>query len=250
MSEIKIDKLYLEFPLSGVKGGLSFQANSSSSGNITSNGKTNVVRAIDNLTVQFKQSERIGIIGSNGSGKSSLLRVLAGIYSPTAGIVKVEGSVNTLLNVGLGVRLNSTGRRNIHLRAMLNGLSRREIKTHEREIIEFSELGPFIDLPMRMYSAGMQLRLSFAMATSFEPEILLMDEWIGVGDRNFQDKAVRRLNSLVSDSGISIICSHNLNIINRTCDRVLWLNSGKLQADGPPQNVLYEFDKFRSHVSK
>jgi ABC-type polysaccharide/polyol phosphate transport system ATPase subunit len=213
-----------------------------------SNGKENVVRALDNVSLSLEDGDRIGIIGLNGSGKSSLLRVFANIYGVTAGRLEVNGTVSSLMNFGLGIRQESTGRKNIYLRGLMKGLTRGEIREREREIIAFSELEQYIDMPVRMYSAGMGLRLSFAMATAFTPDILLMDEWIGVGDQRFQVKVKERLQTMLQDSGITVLCSHNTNIIGDVCNRVIWLNKGRIIADGAPIEVLSEFSKWRQNL--
>lgn len=203
------------------------------------------VRAVKDFTVDLKVGDRLGIIGRNGSGKSTILRALAGIYPPTSGELKRVGRVSSLLNVGLGTRMESTGRRNIYLRGYMRGLSKEEIAAKEQAIIDFADIGDFIDMPVRSYSSGMAMRLSFSIATNFEPEILLLDEWIGVGDQDFQQKAKNRLLDLLSDSGITVLCSHNISIIHSTCNRVIWLDKGEIMRDGHTFDVIAQYEDWR-----
>ena len=180
----------------------------------------------------------MGLIGHNGSGKSTLLKLLGGIYRPTSGTVSRAGVVGSLLDISLGMSPDATGRENIFLRGALQGMSRSEIARLVPGIIEFSELGDFIELPMRTYSSGMLLRLAFSVATVLSPDILLMDEWLSVGDEAFQSKAEARLHEVVSRTSILVIASHSANLISGQCNRVLYLDHGRLIADGPPAEVL------------
>lgn len=191
------------------------------------------IEALRDINFELEAGDRLALIGRNGSGKSTLLRVLAGVYSPTRGEVLHEGRIAPLFSVGLGVRREATGRRNIVLRGLMNGLTWKEAEAKVDEVIEFSELGPFIDLPVRTYSAGMAMRLSFAMATAFSPEILLLDEWIGAGDEAFQKKAAQRMNALVSSAGITVIASHRRRLIKEVCNKALWLDGGRQCKLGP-----------------
>ena len=167
------------------------------------------VTALEDVSFELKAGDRLGLVGSNGAGKTTLLKVLYGIYEPTGGRVETRGRIDALFNIDLGFRQEATGRRNIILRGLINGWSSREIERRVDEIVAFSELGDFIDMPLKTYSAGMSTRLAFAIATSFEPEILLMDEWIGAGDKNFQGKAKGRLEEMVTKAGIIVLASHD-----------------------------------------
>jgi ABC-type polysaccharide/polyol phosphate transport system ATPase subunit len=171
-------------------------------------------------------------VGSNGAGKTTLLKVLYGIYEPTTGSLEAQGRRDALFNVNLGFRSQASGRRNIVLRGLINGWSMREIQQKMDEIINFSELGDFIDMPVESYSQGMTARLAFAIATSFEPEILLMDEWIGAGDKSFQDKAKTRLEKMVTKAGIIVLASHNNSLLQRVCNRIISLEHGRITWDG------------------
>ena len=196
------------------------------------------VRALDGITADLEDGDRVGLIGHNGSGKSTLLKVLGGIYWPTTGTISREGVVGSLLDISLGMSMDATGRETIYLRGALQGLSRREVDTLLPGIIDFSELGDFIELPMRTYSSGMLLRLGFSVSTVLSPDILLMDEWLAVGDEAFQAKAEQRLHEVVSRTAVLVIASHSPTLIRNQCNRVLYLDHGRLIADGTPDEVL------------
>ena len=161
--------------------------------------QTRSITALGGVSFNLQAGDRLGLVGANGSGKTTLLNVLYGIYEPTDGKVEINGRVDALFNINLGFRREATGRRNIVLRGLINGWNEERIEERMEEIIEFSELGEFIDLPLKAYSQGMATRLAFAIATSLDPEILLMDEWIGAGDSNFQEKA--RAQTLATAAG-------------------------------------------------
>jgi lipopolysaccharide transport system ATP-binding protein len=196
------------------------------------------VRALSDITARLEVGDRVGLVGHNGSGKSTLLKLLAGIYAPTSGTLSREGVVGSLLDISLGMSPDATGRENIYLRGVLQGLSRREITRLVPGIIDFSGLGDFIELPMRTYSSGMLLRLAFSISTVLSPDILLMDEWLAVGDAEFQVKAEERLHEVVSRTSILVIASHSANLIRSQCNRVMYLEHGRLIADGTPEDVL------------
>lgn len=198
-------------------------------GTIVNSGRNSEVQALNGVSFDLKAGDRLGLIGSNGAGKTTLLKVLYGIYEPSGGRLTVDGKIDALFNINLGFRASATGRRNIELRGLINGWTWQEIVERMDPIIEFSELGDFIDLPLKSYSQGMAARLAFAIATSFEPEILLMDEWIGAGDPNFQEKARLRMNSMAEKAGIIVLASHNHSLIKRTCTKVLELQAGHVK---------------------
>lgn len=198
-------------------------------GTISGNRRRRYVTALDDVSFDLVAGDRLGLVGGNGAGKTTLLKVLYGIYEPTAGRVAVNGRVDALFNIDLGFRQEATGRRNIVLRGLINGWTMAEIDARMDEIIGFSELGEFIDLPFKSYSQGMAARLAFAIATSLEPQILLMDEWIGAGDASFQDKAQQRMQRLADHAGIVILASHQNDLIARTCNKVLELEHGRVR---------------------
>ncbi len=194
---------------------------------------TVVVKALDNITFTLEHGDRVGIIGHNGAGKSTLLRVLAKIYEPSQGKIDIQGKVSPLLNVMLGINPESTGYENILVRGLLLGLNREEIQAKMQEIAEFTELGEYLSIPIRTYSAGMQLRLAFAVATCIKPEILLMDEMIEAGDATFKKKAEARLHEFIEQSSIMVLASHTNETIQRLCNKIILLEKGKLKYCGP-----------------
>jgi ABC-type polysaccharide/polyol phosphate transport system ATPase subunit len=198
-------------------------------GIISGNRRRRYVTALDDVSFELVAGDRLGLVGSNGAGKTTLLKVLYGIYEPTAGRVGITGRVDALFNIDLGFRQEATGRRNIVLRGLINGWTMAEIDARMDEIVGFSELGEFIDLPFKSYSQGMAARLAFAIATSLEPEILLMDEWIGAGDASFQEKAQQRMQRLADHAGIVVLASHQNDLIARTCNKVLELEHGRVR---------------------
>jgi ABC-type polysaccharide/polyol phosphate transport system ATPase subunit len=187
-----------------------------------------VVRAIDGLNLQLRDGDRVGLMGHNGSGKSTLLRVLSGIYKPNAGRIEIEGHVGTLLDPTAGMDMEATGYENIYLRGHLLGMTTREIKSKLDEIASFSELGDFLSLPMKTYSAGMAARLAFAISTAPETDILLVDEGIGAGDAEFQKKAEERISRLFEKTSIVLIASHSEELLARFCNRRIRMEHGKL----------------------
>lgn len=199
-----------------------------------------VVQALHDLSFEIAQGERVALVGQNGAGKTTLLRVLAGIYEPVAGSLRVDGEVGSLIDPGAGMDPDSTGRENIRLRALYRGLDDATATELEAEASEFSGLGEFLDVPIRGYSAGMAVRLAFAMATAMQPAILLMDEWFLAGDADFMTKAEERLAQLVQGSEIMVIATHDMNVVRRWCTRVIRLESGKIIADGVPGDVIGE----------
>ncbi|MDQ2633092.1 MAG: ABC transporter ATP-binding protein [Pseudomonadota bacterium] len=190
------------------------------------------VTALDDISFELKAGDRLGLVGTNGAGKTTLLKVLYGIYEPSVGSLEAEGRRDALFNINLGFRGQASGRRNIMLRGLINGWSAGEIERRMDEIIDFSELGDFIDMPVQSYSQGMAARLAFAIATSFEPEILLMDEWVGAGDKNFQEKAKARMDTMVTKAGIIVLASHSNALLRRICNRVISLEHGRITWEG------------------
>lgn len=196
------------------------------------------IRALDNVDLLLEEGDRVGLIGHNGSGKTTLLRVLAGVYEPMIGRIMRRGKVTPLLDLALGVNLDSTGHENILSFGSLVGLTKSEIREHTEEIEAFTELGDYLSMPVRTYSTGMMLRLGFAVCTCVNPEILLMDEWISVGDASFMEKAEQRLRSFVDNAGILVLASHNQVLLEHVCNKGILLNQGKVKAVGPIRDVL------------
>jgi lipopolysaccharide transport system ATP-binding protein len=197
-----------------------------------------VVQALRDISFSIQSGDRLGLIGCNGAGKTTLLRTLAGIYEPVSGRVTVDGSLNALLDTQLGMNPELTGRENILLRALYDGYDRTRIKKLEDDVEAFAELGEFLDLPVRLYSSGMVVRLGFALATAINPQVLLMDEWFMVGDAAFLAKAMGRLENVVRGSDILVLSSHQDLAVRQWCNRVIWLDHGRVRADGPTDQVL------------
>ena len=201
-----------------------------------------VVRALNNVDLRFDAGDRVGLIGHNGAGKSTLLRTMAGIYTPTSGTVERSGKVVPLLDISLGMDENSTGLQNIRLRGLLLGMSDSEIRAKQQEIAEFSELGDYLDLPIRTYSSGMRVRLAFAVSTAVEAEILLLDEVMGVGDASFMHKAEQRLADLHGRAEIVVLAMHSNHEIRRVCNKALWMEHGHVRAFGPVEDVVAAYE--------
>jgi len=198
------------------------------------------VKALDKITFSLDEGDRLGIVGHNGAGKTTLLKVLAGVYEPTSGLVRVEGKISSMVDISLGLDHSLTGRENVILMGRRRGLTTREIIAQMPEILEFSDLGQFIDIPMRTYSAGMQARLVFAVATAFEPDILLLDEWIGAGDAAFLHKAQARMNSILEKSRALVLATHNFSLVKNVCNKLLVLNAGSQVYFGKTEGWAFE----------
>jgi len=196
-----------------------------------------IVKALKNLNFELKNGDKLGLIGSNGAGKSTLLRAISGVYPPTKGKVMIQGNVASLIDISLGIDPEATGRENIFLRGALLGIMKEKMKEMIDEIIEFSDLNEFIDMPVRTYSSGMHLRLAFSVSTIINPEVLIMDEWLSVGDENFKNKADTRLSKLVKSTDILVIASHSSELIKKNCNRVIWLENGEIKMDGNPNEI-------------
>lgn len=190
-----------------------------------------VVTALDNLSFSFEEGARVGLVGHNGSGKTTLLRVLSGVYSPNRGDFSITGRVASLLDVSMGLDPDATGFENIYLRGILDGLKPKTIRGKVDEIADFSELGEYLNLPVRTYSSGMMLRLAFAISTSVEADIIIMDEWLSVGDASFSDKAAQRLEKLIGKAAILVVASHDPALISRICNRKISLEHGRIVSD-------------------
>src|ERR1700676_5541069 len=200
-----------------------------------------VVRALSEISFSLRRGERPGRVGAKGAGKTTLWRVLGATYEPVTGHVTLRGTLNALLDPSLGMNTELTGRENIMLRGLYSGLSRPMMTRLEEDVIEFAELSDFIDLPVRIYSAGMSVRLGFALATAIRPRILLMDEWFLPGDASFMEKASRRLEDMVRAADILVLSTHSDAIIREWCTRVIWLEKGRIRADGPVTEVMDQY---------
>jgi ABC-type polysaccharide/polyol phosphate transport system ATPase subunit len=242
MARIDLKQVVVEFPIvNAASQSLQLALYQALGGKLTAHHKTLVVRALDGVDLELQDGDRLGIIGYNGSGKTTLLRVLAGVYSPSAGSALIEGSISSFTDLALGMDPEATGWSNIIFRCAFMGLSFREAKRLSPAIADFSGLGEYLNLPTRTYSSGMFLRLAFAISTSIEPDILIMDEMIAAGDVQFIEKAQRRLHELVDKTNILALASHDLAIIKKICNKVLWLDHGIVKQFGPTNAVLEEY---------
>jgi ABC-2 type transport system ATP-binding protein/lipopolysaccharide transport system ATP-binding protein len=201
-------------------------------------GSNVIVSALNDISIEARDGERIGLVGHNGAGKTTLLRVLAGVYPPTSGRAEIVGRVSPMFDISLGMSPDSTGIENIKVCGALWGLSRAEIAAGIDDVVEFTELGDYLKIPVRTYSAGMLLRLAFAIATLRQPEILLLDEIIGVGDASFMAKAKARLERIVDRAQILVVSSHSGDIIRDLCEKAIWLDKGSIAAFGKVEEVL------------
>lgn len=206
--------------------------------------KANVVRAVNDVSFTVNQGEILGIVGRNGSGKTTLLRSVAGIFQPDEGTIDTKGNRVSLMAIGIGFNGNNTGRENILKSGMLLGCSLEYVKEHMEEIIEFSELGEFIDRPVRTYSSGMYSKLSFAVTAILDTDIMLVDEVLSVGDERFRQKSYHKMEELMRSDRTVLIVSHATNTLKEFCDRVLWINDGHFVKLGPTEEVLDEYDQF------
>lgn len=197
--------------------------------------------AVKNLSFDIKAGDRVGIVGHNGAGKSTLLKALCRVYESSEGIVSVDGRIAPLLEIGAGFHPEFTGRENIYLNGSILGYSRQQLKKIEPEVIAFAELQEFIDTPVKYYSTGMYMRLAFTLATAMHPDILVLDEIFAGGDAAFMVKAQSRMHDLINKANIMIMVSHDHLLVKSLCNRVLWLDHGRLIADGSPDEVIEQY---------
>jgi len=194
--------------------------------------------AVSNVSFSVHRGEMLGIIGRNGSGKSTLLKIIAGIYTPSAGRVEVRGSIAPLIELGAGMHPELTGRENILLNGLLMGYSKREMNEREAKIIEFAEIGDFIDTPLKQYSSGMYMRLAFSVATEIDPEVLVIDEILAVGDSGFQQKCFQRLRRFQEAGKTILLVTHSLQQVTESCDRAIVMDKGRMLIDGRPGDAV------------
>jgi ABC-type polysaccharide/polyol phosphate transport system ATPase subunit len=245
MTRISVKNASIDIPIYGF-GGNSLKMTllkRAVGGKFSGSGKTLVVKALDGIDLELSDGDRIGVIGHNGAGKTSLLRMLAGVYPPTRGTVEVDGRVSPMFDISLGMSADATGLENIRISGALWGLTDDEIEAGVKDVMEFTELGEYINLPVRTYSTGMMLRLSFAIATLRNPEILLLDEVIGVGDATFFKKAQSRFQAMAEQSRILVVTSHSLQIIYDLCNKCLWMYEGRIVRFGEVDEVIQEYAK-------
>ena len=226
MPSIKLQNVSVQFPIysfhsRSLKNSLVGKITGGEIGRNVSNQVS--VTALHDLSLNLKSGDRLGVMGPNGAGKSTLLRVIAGIYEPTSGSIEVKGRIASLIDISLGMELEASGFENIRMRGVMMGLSLKQIKSLEEEIAEFTELGPYLNMPIRSYSTGMHMRLGFAVSTAVPADILLMDEWLSVGDEAFKVKAEKRLEDYVNKSSILVLASHSKETIKKLTNLQLLL---------------------------
>ena len=246
MVEIVLENVTLTYPMLG--GGSSKRLAGESlvgAGSVVTNAdnRSRSVVAIEDVSLSMGDGDRVALIGRNGSGKSTLLRVIAGIYEPLVGRVRVHGAIASLFSAGLGMKPEATGWHNIELAGLMAGYSAKQVAEAASEIAAFSELGQYLDMPVRTYSSGMAMRLKFSCATAFAPDILLMDEWLGAGDAAFQKKAHERMRKLVAQAGILVLASHNHHLLQKECNKAIWLDRGRMRAFGSVGEVFEEWER-------
>ncbi|MEL6363545.1 MAG: ABC transporter ATP-binding protein [Pseudomonadota bacterium] len=205
-------------------------------------GRATGLKALSDIDFRLTDGERLALVGRNGSGKSTLLRVLGGVLPPDSGQVYADGSMRGIFNLQVGAQAAATGRENIVLSGLVAGASRAEIAEREAEIVDFAELDDFIDMPFASYSAGMKMRLLFATATAFAPDILILDEWLSAGDAPFREKAKKRMSEMVAQSGVLVLASHQRSLLRDVCTKALWLHDGRMRMYGPVDDVLEAYD--------
>ncbi len=203
--------------------------------------KSDTFWALDNVSFDIHYGERVGIIGRNGAGKSTLVKILSRVVYPTCGEARLRGRLVSLLEVGTGFNGDLTGRENVYMNASVHGLSRSEINDRFDDIVEFSGIESFLDTPVKRYSSGMQMRLAFSVAAHLDPDILILDEVLTVGDLDFQQKCLERVQLLVSEGRTLLFVSHSMESLADFCDRCIWLDNGKIRGDGPTHEILDEY---------
>jgi ABC-2 type transport system ATP-binding protein/lipopolysaccharide transport system ATP-binding protein len=242
MASITLKNVTVDFPIYNARG-RSLRANvlRRVGGRIDGgNGEIVTVEALRDINLELNPGDRLALVGHNGAGKSTLLRVLAGAYEPSRGVADIRGKVSSLLDMTMGMDPELTGRENIALRGVFLGMTFQETAAIAPAIEEFSELGGFMDLPMRTYSSGMTLRLAFAVSTAVQPDILLLDEMISVGDAEFAKKAMSRIEDVIEKSRILVLASHNPEILQRYCNKAIRLQGGQIVASGSLGEILGE----------
>ncbi|MDM0011092.1 ABC transporter ATP-binding protein [Variovorax sp. J22P168] len=230
MALISLKNVSVNFPIYGA-GAASFKktiAASVTGGRFGKETGVNVVQALSDINLELRSGDRLGLVGHNGAGKSTLLRALAGVYEPSSGEFVREGTVSSLIDPSLGIEVDATGIENIMLRGLVMGMGKKQIDQLTPEICEFSGLGEYVNMPVRTYSTGMLMRLAFSISTSIQADILLMDEWLSVGDAEFTEKAEQRMKDVVAKSGILVLASHSPALIAKECNRVIHLEHGRI----------------------
>ena len=242
MARIELKNLFLNYPVINVGTSIRRAAMSGMTGGLIQRGRdVSVVEAIRDITLTMQSGDRVGLVGHNGAGKSTLLRVLAGVYKPTRGAVNIEGHIGSLLDIGVGIDPEETGWQNLMFVSKMMCRDAEQRAALIEDVAEFTELGEFLHMPVRTYSTGMQMRLSFGIATAMSPNILLMDEMISAGDASFYAKAQRRLQQMTESADIVVLASHSTELIKSWCNKVAWLEKGELRVFDDAGLVLDEY---------
>jgi len=243
MISINLDSVSLRFPLYGVD---SFSIKRkiltvATGGFISQKESTTYISALNNVSFSLQKGDRLGLIGHNGAGKTTLLKVIAGIYAIDQGRLDVQGSVMPMFDMSLGMDMEASGYENIFIRGLMLGFTEKQIQQQLDDIARFSDLGDYLHLPAKMYSQGMLLRLAFSVSTCIKADILLFDEWIGVGDETFRKRAEERLDHLLSSAGIIVVATHDLELMTSICNKALWLEHGILKGVGEVKEVIAQY---------
>ncbi|MBF97281.1 MAG: hypothetical protein CMJ13_08670 [Pelagibacterales bacterium] len=248
MAFIELKDVCIDFPIpkSRLNVGLKRSLRHAIGGKLKSSVGVSYVRALDTINLHLTKGDRVGLVGHNGAGKTTLLRVLAGVYPPSSGEIKCKGRIASLLDISLGFDLEASGIENIFLRGLYLGLSKQQISKCVDKISNFTNLGDYLSMPIRTYSSGMLMRLAFAITTEVEPDIILMDEWISVGDAKFMEQAKERLESFISTSSIMVLASHSEDLIRSTCNKAILLGQGEILAQGSVDEVYHHYNFFGS----
>lgn len=240
MANIELDGVSLVYPIYGVNSRSLKKSllNIAVGGRLSQEKGCVEVEALKNISFKLQNGDRLGIIGHNGAGKTSLLKVLAQIYEPTQGVIRISGQTSCLFDIMMGLDQELTAYENIMLRGLIQGLSREEIKNIVPDVEEFAELGEFMKMPIKTYSSGMMVRLAFGIVTSISSDILLVDEIVNVGDASFMEKAKKRMASLIHRSDIMVLSTHDHNIIKEFCNKAIWLEKGQIRCFGDIEEVF------------
>jgi len=246
MPYVRVNHVTIDFPIyqGGSRSLKKALLAHSTSGNIAKDAFDRInVRALQDIAFGLDDGDRVALLGRNGAGKTTLLKVLAGIYQPTFGYVVCSGQVTALIGAGVGLDVDATGYDNIILRGMYMNIHPREMEGAVDDIAEFTELGSYLDMPVRTYSSGMMVRLAFGIATCMKPEILLMDEWLGAGDAPFLAKAHKRMEDFVGGSRIMVLASHSMDLLQQWCNRGIFLHQGRVMAQGDIADAIAAYQR-------